>query len=298
MEEIRHLCPIDLTFPGHRTGNSGPQAVEPAIRLQWSGEKMGLDVQRCLQRIDYRGPTDTTLVALRSLQRAFLLRVPFENLDIHLGREISFSPDAVYQKIVLEQRGGFCYECNGLFHDLLLALEFQVVFLSARMVLDSTPGPEFDHMVLLVSLEQDYLVDVGNGRSCREPMALDEANQSISEGIRYQIQPHGDDLALFYREPDAPWAPRFLFSLRPRQRTEFQEMCGYHQTSPDSPFARKRLVTLATPDGRITLSGKRFTLLEGSRRQEREVNSEPEYTRCLADYFGITSRTSPPGQGP
>ena len=257
---------------------------------------MGLDVQRCLQRIDYRGPTDPTLETLRSLQRAFLLRVPFENLDIHLGRGISFVPDAVYQKIVLEHRGGFCYECNGFFHDLLQALGFQVVFLSARMVLDSTPGPEFDHMVLLVSLEQDYLVDVGNGRSCREPMTLDGANQSVSEEFRYQVQPHGEDLALCYREPASPWAPRFLFSLRPRQRTEFQEMCSYHQTSPDSPFARKRLVSLATPDGRITLSGKRLTILEGSRKQEREVNSEPEYLRVLVNYFGITSLTSPPGQ--
>jgi len=257
---------------------------------------MGLDVQHCLQRIQYRGPIDPTLETLQSLQRAFLLRVPFENLDIHLGREISFFPDAVYQKIVVEQRGGFCYECNGLFHDLLQALEFQVDFLSARMVLDSTPGPEFDHMVLLVRLEQDYLVDVGNGRSCREPMTLDGANQAIAEGLQYQVQPHDGELALCFREPDSPWAPRFFFSLKPRQRTEFQVMCGYHQSSPDSPFARKRLVSLATPNGRITLSGKQLTILEGSHRQERDVNSEPEYLRCLADYFGITSRTSTPGQ--
>ncbi|MDA2934434.1 arylamine N-acetyltransferase [Acidobacteria bacterium AH-259-D05] len=246
-----------------------------------------MDVWTCLRRIEYAGPMEPSVETLRSLQLAFLLTVPFENLDIHLGREISLSSEAVYRKIVAERRGGFCYECNGLFYDLLRELEFAVDLLSARMVLGPTPSPEFDHMVLLVRLDHEYLVDVGNGRSCREPLRIDGANESCSEGYRYRIQRHGEDYALCYWESDSGWLPRYLFSRKPRERREFEEMCRYHQVSPDSPFTQKRLVTMVTANGRVTLSGMRLTIVDEPKRRQRELTSDEEYAKCLVKYFGI-----------
>lgn len=148
-----------------------------------------IDVERCLKRIGYSGPTEPTLYTLRALQMAFLRKVPFENLDIHLGRQIRLSSESIYDKIVLRRRGGFCYECNILFFDLLKGLNFQVEYLSARMVKGSAVGPEYDHMVLLVTLEHDYLADVGNGQSCREPLRIDGANRATSEGYAYRVGP-------------------------------------------------------------------------------------------------------------
>ena len=81
-----------------------------------------LDVERYLQRIDYSGPTVPTLETLSALHQAHLLAVPFENLDIHLGRAIVLDEEALYDKIVERRRGGFCYELNGLFAALLRAL--------------------------------------------------------------------------------------------------------------------------------------------------------------------------------
>ena len=93
-----------------------------------------MDVDRCLERIGYRGSTDPTLHTIRNLQMAFLRTVPFENLDIHLGRKIELASGSIYEKIVSRKRGGFCYECNILFFDLLNSLDFEVEYLSARMV--------------------------------------------------------------------------------------------------------------------------------------------------------------------
>jgi N-hydroxyarylamine O-acetyltransferase len=84
--------------------------------------------------IGYIGPTEPNLSTLQALQRAFLLKVPFENLEIHLDRQINLSSENIYEKIVSKRRGGFCYECNILFFNLLNELGFQVEYLSARMV--------------------------------------------------------------------------------------------------------------------------------------------------------------------
>lgn len=246
-------------------------------------------VERVLDRIGYGGPKIPNLELLADLQRCFLHSVPFENLDIQLGRSLSLASDDLYRKIVLHHRGGFCHECNGLFHDLLAALGYRVRQASARMAIGPEIGPEFDHMVLLVDLGPQYLVDVGNGQSCREPLALGSARIARSEGIEYRVDSHGSGWALCFRgaDSDADWAPRFLFDTVPRERGEFEPMCHYHQTSPDSLFKRAVLATIATPDGRVSLTGRRLAKTHGAERHERELASEAEIAECLRREFGI-----------
>ncbi len=246
-----------------------------------------MDVDRTLKRIAYTGSTEPTLETLQALQRAFLLSVPFENLDVHLGRPISLNPEDVYRKIVIARRGGFCYECNGLFHELLTALGYRVDLLSARMTLGTSAGLEFDHMVLLVGLDREYLVDVGNGQSCRAPLALGRDDESESEEIAYRLAARGPGHALEFRETGGDWAPRFVFDRVPRQRAEFLSMCEFHQTSSDSPFTRGRLVTIAREEGRTTLAGRCLAQTRGTQRQEVELTSEAEVLACLRNQFGI-----------
>jgi N-hydroxyarylamine O-acetyltransferase len=213
--------------------------------------------------------------------------VPFENLDIHSGRRISLDPSRIYDKIVGRRRGGFCYECNGLFAELLAALGYEVSRLSARMAVDGHVGPEFDHMVLLVSLDREYLADVGNGQSVRDPLPLDGDVISEAEGIEYRVGANAEDYALYYRRAGCDWLPRFLFSTIPREQSEFSEMCEYHQTSPQSTFTQKRLATVATPRGRVTLLNNRLTEVDGAERTERELASKEEVSQCLLTQFGI-----------
>jgi len=246
-----------------------------------------MNVERVLARIGYSGSTEPTLSVLAELQRAFLLAVPFENLDIHLGREISVDPKAVYAKIVERRRGGFCYECNGLFHDLLSELGYQVTMLSARMVKEGRAGPELDHMVLKVELDTAYLVDVGNGRSCRTPLRMDGSDESVAEGLAYRVGERDGSPALLVRGPAGPWRPRFLFDLTPKRREEFAGMCRYHQTSPQSTFTQGRVVTLAIEDGRVTLTEMRLESTEGGRSEVRTLGSDGAYRDVLRERFGI-----------
>jgi len=249
--------------------------------------EIGMNVRRCLDRIGYVGSLEPNMETLRALQRSFLLTVPFENLDIHLDRKIVLSSEKILEKIVTLKRGGVCYERNIFFHDLLTALGFQIEYLSARMVKGALVGPEYDHMVLKVCLGHTYLVDVGNGHFCREPLRIDGSDNSYAEGYFYRVGRHDNAYALYYRKADSEWIPRFYFTAKSNLLSEFESMNVFHQTSPNSPFTRRRLVTIATEKGRVSLIDTRLITVAGSIKHWNELASENEYRLCLRQYFGI-----------
>src|SRR3989304_5122383 len=132
-----------------------------------------MDPNTYLARIGAVRPLAPTAEALSSLQVAHVLHVPFEILDIVIRRSISLELPAIYDKIVTRRRGGFCYELNGLFGWLLGARGYRLTMLSARTVdEDGALGPEFDHLVLRVDLDEPWLVDIGFGGTFREPLRL------------------------------------------------------------------------------------------------------------------------------
>jgi len=245
-------------------------------------------VDAYLKRIGYAGPLKPNSTLLRSLHRAHLLAVPFENLDLSLGRKIICDEDAFLRKIVEHRRGGFCYELNGAFTALLRALDFQVTLLSARVPReDGTRSPEFDHLTLRVDLEEPWLADVGFGDCFLEPLRFAIGFEQPQGGRKYRIVDENGTLHVERTEPDDRWKRQYSFTLTPRRLDEFAAMCHYHQTSPESPFTRKKLCTLATADGRITLSDRKLIITRNGSREERMLGSEEEWRNVLMDYFQI-----------
>src|SRR5690349_21279326 len=152
-----------------------------------------LDAAAYLRRIGYTGPTETTPEVLRKVHRAHMLAVPFENLDIGIGRTIVCEEGSFVHKIVEERRGGFCYELNGAFAALLRQLGFRVTLLSARVARpDGSCSPEFDHLALRVDLEQPWLADVGFGDLFLEPLQLERDVEQVQDGRRFRITEAGE----------------------------------------------------------------------------------------------------------
>jgi len=242
-----------------------------------------------LKRIHYRGSTAATADSLRHLQVAHLLTVPFENLSIHHGEEIVLDEDALFDKIVRRRRGGFCYEANGLFAALLRELGFDVAMVSAAVARgDGEFGPEFDHMTLKVTLDECWLVDVGFGDSFREPLLFDERGEQQQGSRTYRITAEGTHLLLSQRDEGDDWKPQYRFTEQPHSFVDFAEMCRYHQTSPLSHFTQAPVCSLATEDGRMTLSGMRLiTTSAGKARIERTLATQDEYADVLREQFGI-----------
>jgi N-hydroxyarylamine O-acetyltransferase len=246
-----------------------------------------MDIQTYLDRINYHGPLAPTADTLRQLHLAHLLTVPFENLDIHLGRPIILDASRLFEKIVLNRRGGFCYELNGLFAGLLRALGFQVELLAAGVSTERGAfGPPFDHLTLMVKLEQRWLADVGFGDSFRESLLLDSRDEQLQAHGRYRLVAEGEHLIYQQREGDA-WKPQYQFTLQPYQLADYTTMCHYHQTSPQSSFTRRRVCSRATPTGRVTLADMTLITTANGARTERPVSNQAEYEQLLREQFGV-----------
>ena len=246
-----------------------------------------MDVEQYLRRIEYVGSREPCSVALRGLHRQHLFTVPFENLDIALKTPIFLDLASLYDKIVRRHRGGFCYELNGLFCELLIALGFRVQMLSARVRRDDGGfGPEFDHMLLRVDLQEPWLVDVGFGDSFVDPIVFRAGGADQVNGHRYLVSPFGDEWQLL-REDEKGKAPLYIFRDVPRQIGEYEEMSKFHQTSPESGFTKRWICSKATPDGRITVANRRLIIAGGGGREESVLGTDDEVRRCLSNHFGI-----------
>ena len=251
-----------------------------------------MDVAAYLSRINYNGPLDPTPETLRALQLAHLFNVPFENLSIHSNEPILLNEPALFDKIVENRRGGFCYECNGLFAGLLRALGFDVAMLAAGVAKpDGSFGPQFDHMTLMVTLANRWLVDVGFGDSFLEPLLLDSRLDQMQGTQTFRIDDDNDHLIMSRHNQDGDWQPQYRFTLQPYEFPDYEETCHYHQTSPDSHFTRNVICSLATPEGRITLSGMRFITISDSQRDERALSSRAEFDQILSDRFGVVMKS-------
>ncbi len=252
-----------------------------------------MNIKAYLNRINYHGSLAPNAETLLELQVAHLLAVPFENLSIHVKEPIVLEDEALFTKIVERRRGGFCYEANGLFAALLRELGFDVVMLSAGVAnTEGTFGPDFDHMALMVLLDERWLVDVGFGDSFLEPLLLDNRGEQVQGERAYRILDDVAYLILARRDNGEEWEAQYRFTLQPHEYADYAEMCHYYQTSLQSHFTRARICSRATPEGRITLSEMRFitTSMNGG-RQERILASQEEHADILREHFGIEMRS-------
>ena len=232
---------------------------------------------------------------LRLLQRQHLLTVPFENLDIHWKRAIAIDIEKFYEKIVVNRRGGFCYELNGLFNELLRDLGFETRLVSARVFNGRDHGPEFDHAAIIVTLpDGEYLADVGFGEFTAEPLkfVLDE-DQGDRTGT-FVIRKFDDDYFEVAKRDGDVWKSEYIFKDIARELSEFSEMCDFQQYSPDSHFTKKKICSILTVDGRKTLATDKFIVTKNGVKTEAAVENESEFDRLLLAEFGIHAWSEPP----
>lgn len=220
---------------------------------------------------------------LSQLHVAHLCAVPFENLSIHWREPIHFDPELLFAKIVGGRRGGFCYELNGLFAELLLALGYRVERLAARVFSDDGRlGIPFDHMCLRV--DGAWLVDVGFGDSFIAPLRLDALGEQSDGRRTFRVVAEG---ANTFKLLDAG-CPSYCFELVAHPISDFAPGCAYHTTSPESPFTRGTVVSRLTADGRITLRDDRWIETIAGQKREHPID-RGEWESILADRFGITA---------
>lgn len=250
-----------------------------------------MDIETYLQRIGLSGEQPApTAETLRAIHLAHLYSVPFENLDISLGTPIQLELERIYDKVVNRRRGGFCYELNGLLAWLLEKLGFTVTMLSACSFNDDrTFGPEYDHLVLLVTCPGDkthWLADVGWGSGFEEPLRLDHTFAQESGRFVWRVDRVGGSRSLWQKNDAGDWIPHYRFTLTPRSYHDFSGMCAYHQSATESMFTQKKLCTIFMPDRRVTLSDAKLIVTKNGIKEELDV-PESEVPEILLRYFGV-----------
>ena len=246
-----------------------------------------------LARIGYAKAIRPDVQTLRGLHVAHMRNVPFENLNIRLKRPIHLSKEALWEKIVLQKRGGFCYELNGLFGWLLEQLGFEVTYLNARVYnRQGQLGIDFDHLALLVRIPNQpgrWLADVGFGDSFNEPLSFEEAGEQV-QGLRsYRLEELPNGFVTWQKNYDGTWERHYFFDLQAHKFPEEYEVgCLYHQTSPQSSFTRGSIISRATPEGRVSLEDGRLILTKNGQRTERKIEKKEEYDRLLKEHFDVT----------
>ncbi|MEM7103380.1 MAG: arylamine N-acetyltransferase [Bacteroidota bacterium] len=248
-----------------------------------------MDVARYLKRIGFQGKPTTTLDTLRCLQKAHLMTVPFENLDIHIGRQIILDTDRIFEKVVHNNRGGFCYELNGIFHFLLKEIGFEVTRISARVFSEENGlGPEYDHLTNLVNVDgKQYLTEVGYGEFALFPLEFALGQTQIDPRGKFVFENHDDHYFIVKKVLEDKVNPEYLFTTLERTYTEYIPMCYYMQTHPDSHFVKKRLCTIPTDDGRITITGDTLKIKIGKETTEIPIRNDEHYNKILKDHFNI-----------
>ncbi|MEJ2385662.1 MAG: arylamine N-acetyltransferase [Xanthomonadales bacterium] len=247
-----------------------------------------MNLQPYLDRIGYTGDVAPTLDTLHTLLRRHALAVPFENLDVQLGRHLTLDTDAAWDKIVHRRRGGWCYEQNGLFGAVLVHIGFGVTRV-AGSVMRSGRGDVSDanHLTLLVETAdapgRRFLADVGFGGSLVEPLELTEARHRQAPfhlGLRRL-----DDGYWQFHEDAGDGEFTYDFEAAPGDEDAMARRCDYLQSDPSSGFVKSLVAQIRLPDAHRTLRGRVLSEIGPRGSEERLIDSADELAETLSRQF-------------
>lgn len=248
---------------------------------------MGDRLDLYLARLGLSERPPATLEGLRAVHRAHLRAIPYENLDVQLGRPVTIERGPVLEKILGRRRGGWCYEMNGVFGWALEELGFRVTRV-AGAVMREAMGDAFigNHLVLKVELDEGlHLADVGFGDGPLEPFAI-EAGPFSSAGFAFDLE-RVDDLWWRLRNHPLGGAKSFDFSLVPADEALLAQRCQDLQTQEWSPFVQNLVVQRHTPQGITILRGRVVRMVTPEGFTDRVLDDADELERFLNNAFDL-----------
>jgi N-hydroxyarylamine O-acetyltransferase len=246
------------------------------------------DLDAYFARIGYQGERKPTAAVLEYLHVAHASQIPFENLDIHLGKPIRLDLDSLQAKLVRAKRGGYCFEQNTLFAAALEKIGFLVTRLSARVRSGATHILPRTHMLLRVEADGiSWLADVGFGREGLLkplPMKAGELNQQFA--WTYQLA-REEDLWVPQSLHGEKWEDLYAFTLEPQYEIDFELANYWTSTHPSSVFVKTLTVQLTRPEGRHYLRGRELTLMRGENAEIRTIENDETLLQVLSEVFGL-----------
>ncbi len=245
-------------------------------------------INHYLKRINVSSPLEPSLSNLDHLIQQHLQSVHFENLDIIHHRPIRLQIEPLFQKIVIRERGGICFELNGLFHSFLGKLGYDVKMIAATVFLPSEEwGLKGTHLSNIVRIDgKEYLVDIGfGGNAPRKPVPLTGKVVSDIMG-NYRITRDENWLYLEKKDSTHDWRYLYRFLVEKKTLQDFIHPCHLIESSPQSSFNKTYFLSKVTANGRISLIGRKLIHVTQSQNEKREVG-ERELPALIKKLFNI-----------
>ncbi len=241
-----------------------------------------------LARIGFVGRATADIATVRQMMRCQLFTVPFENLDVQAKKVVSLVPEEIVEKIVYRQRGGYCYEVNGLFAMALQALNIAYTFVAARPMFYPVRRPK-THMAVIVHLEgDDWLCDLGFGSyGIRAPMSLSALDVAQAQDFdAFKLSKANTREFLLQAWVDGDWANQYGFDLSPQEWIDFVPANYLNSTHPDAIFVQKLLIILHNPLGRKILLGDSLKIVS-QQQSEKMTILNADIAGVLVEHFGL-----------
>ncbi len=261
-----------------------------------------IDLDAYLARIGLKSRPAADPEGLAAVQRAHRLSIPFENLDVILGRGISLDPGAIFDKLVTRRRGGYCFEQNGLFGDALAALGFTTRPLLARVWLGATETPPRTHTLNLVTIEgTSWIADAGFGGSYSLPMPLAEGEALGPDGARHCLSRDGvhgwvldrlgNPATTDGRGAEQGWVRQYSFTTDPVWPADLAQANHFTATVPGGRFTSCVVASMVLPNGFASLVDRAYSRTSASGTEQSEITSEKMLRLRLSLMFGIDLTT-------
>ncbi len=247
-------------------------------------------LQRYLGRINSK-IQEPSLESLSALQREHYEAVPYENIDILLGKALDLNPEIVYKKVVEDGRGGYCFELNGLYAKLLTELGYKFTQRLGRFLLGEAEGfiPMGRHRILVVELDgKKYLTDVGIG--CPTPtLPLELAYDKIQviDNVEYKIVEDSVFKNILKYKHHGVWENYYAFGNEENYDNDFIAPSLYCELSPDSIFNKGTMVHIYTKCGRISMDKNQVKHFENGKVDVKLISCADEMKKELKDNFRI-----------
>lgn len=249
-----------------------------------------LNIEAYLERIGFQSRILLSEEILHGLHKAHTLSIPFENLDVFFGRPIALDLPTLFGKLVTGNRGGYCFEMNGLFSAVLGKIGFEVVPLLARVAFDFNRqfGPKTHQVLMVKTGSSRWLVDVGFGKDgIISPLLLDTTDDQHQFGRIYRIEPHPQfGYILDLRTPDRDFC-QYAFTLDKCWPADFVMANHFTATYPESLFVKTLVCTMPTEQGRVTLTDRHLKIVSNSIVRQTEIRDLGDFGAKLSAHFKL-----------
>ena len=253
-----------------------------------------IDLDAYFQRISYTGPRTATLEVLHSLHALHTETIPFENLSPLMRRPVPLDIDWLVQKLVLDGRGGYCFEQNLLFGHVLRALGFTVIGLAARVLWAGVESPR-THMLLRVEIDKMvYFADVGfGGQTLTTPLRfeLDVEQATTLEPFRIIRR---EELFEMQSKNCGEWKPLYQFDMQRQRLVDYEVSNWYVSTCPESMFVSNLIAARPASDCRYALRNNHLSIHHlGGETEKRTLTSVSDLQKTLESDFLLALPQTP-----